>query len=247
MADTPTKRRAGRPRTRVLSVDQIVDAAFELARTSGPDGFSMAALARSLSVQPPALYHYFGNRDEVIRAMRGRLAERIDTDGFADPGTPLADAVLRWASTYRDAFAAFPSGSTLLATTPIDGQQRSVDNYEVITRRLLAEGWAEADVVDTIVAFESFIIGSALDAVAPADIMHPGDAAATAPTYAAAEARRTHEATARGIRPADRSFELGLRAMLAGLTPGSAGAEPTDEETSTAGGRSEPSGGARRR
>ncbi|KQM83138.1 TetR/AcrR family transcriptional regulator [Agromyces sp. Leaf222] len=224
MAETPTKRTAGRPRTRVLSVDQIVDAAFELARTAGTDGFTMAALARSLSVQPPALYHYFGSRDEVIRAMRGRLAERIDTSGFTDREVALAEAVLRWARTYRDAFAAFPSGSTLLATTSIDGQQRSVDNYEAITVRLLAEGWPEGDVVDTIVAFESFIIGSALDAVAPVDIMSPGDAAASAPAYTAAEARRAHDAAARGIRPTDRSFELGLRAMLAGLTPGSADA-----------------------
>lgn len=217
MAESPTKRTAGRPRTRLLSVDQIVDAAFDLARTAGPDGFSMAALARSLSVQPPALYHYFGSRDEVIRAMRGRLAERIDTSGFANADVPLGEAVLRWGRSYRDVFAAFPSGIALLATTPIDGQQRSVDNYEAITRRLLAEGWAEADVVDTIVAFESFIIGSALDALAPADIMSPGDAAATAPAYAAAEARRFDDAAARGIRPTDRSFEFGLRAMLEGL------------------------------
>ncbi|ANJ26633.1 TetR/AcrR family transcriptional regulator [Agromyces aureus] len=234
MAETPTKRTAGRPRTRVLSVDQIVDAAFDLARTAGTDGFTMAALARSLSVQPPALYHYFGSRDEVIRAMRGRLAERIDTSGFTDREVPLAEAVLRWARTYRDAFAAFPSGSTLLATTSIDGQQRSVDNYEAITVRLLAEGWVEGDVVDTIVAFESFIIGSSLDALAPADIMSPGDAAATAPAFAAAEALRARESAARGIRPTDRSFELGLRAMLAGLRPSSAREAPTGPTDSTA-------------
>ncbi|MGI9823930.1 TetR/AcrR family transcriptional regulator [Agromyces sp. Marseille-Q5079] len=219
MAETPTKRTAGRPRTRVLSGDQIVDAAFDLARTAGPDGFSMAALARSLSVQPPALYHYFGGKDEVIRAMRGRLADRIDTTGFADIDLPLAEAVVRWSRSYRDVFAAFPSGITLLATTPVDGQQRSVDNYEIITTRLLAEGWAEHDVVDTIVAFESFFIGSALDALAPADIMSPGSAAATAPNFAAAEARRGEDAAARGIRPTDRSFELGVRGLLAGLSP----------------------------
>ncbi|GAA1949414.1 TetR/AcrR family transcriptional regulator [Agromyces allii] len=235
MAETPTKRSAGRPRTRVLSVDQIVDAAFELARTAGPDGFTMAALARSLSVQPPALYHYFGGKGEVIRAMRGRLAGPIDTDGFADPDVPLDEAVSRWGRTYRDVFAAFPSGITLLATTPVDGQQGSVDNYEAISRRLIDEGWAERDVVDTIVAFESFIIGSSLDALAPADIMSPGDAAATAPVFAAAEALRARETAARGIRPTDRSFDLGLRAMLAGLRPAPAPEEPTSPSGSTVG------------
>lgn len=215
MADT--SRRAGRPRTRVLSSEQIVAAAFELARTAGPEGFTMTALARSLAVHPPALYHYFAGKADVVRAMRGALAEQLDVSGFADESMPLDAAVLRWASSYRDVTAAHPAGIELLATTPIDGQERSVANYETIVRRFIAEGCPELEAVDALVAFEALILGSALDAVAPDDIMAPGEAGAGAPVFAAAERARASAAEAEGIRPTDRSFELGVRALLAGL------------------------------
>ncbi|UOQ88725.1 TetR/AcrR family transcriptional regulator [Agromyces endophyticus] len=217
MSPTPTKRTAGRPRTPVLSAEQIVDAAFALAKTAGPEGFTMAALARSLSVHPPALYHYFRGKADVVRAMRGRIAELLDVAGFDDASTPLDEAVLRWARSYRDAFAANPAGIALLATTAIDGQTRSVANYETIVARLLREGWRADRAVDALVALESFIIGSALDSLAPADIMSPGDAAPSAPHFSRAEARRAADAAARGIPAADRTFELGVAALVAGL------------------------------
>lgn len=210
-------RRAGRPRTRVLSAEQIVDAAFELARTAGPDGFTMTALARSLEVRPPALYHYFGGKADVVRAMRGALAEQLDVSGFTDDAVPLDTAVVRWARSYRDVTAAHPAGIELLATTPIDGQERSVQNYDAIVRRFIAEGCPEDEAVDALVTFEALIIGSALDAAAPDDIMAPGDAGAGSPVFAAAEAARSAGASAEGIRPTDRSFALGVRALLSGL------------------------------
>ncbi|WP_040423810.1 TetR/AcrR family transcriptional regulator [Agromyces subbeticus] len=217
MSPSPAKRGAGRPRTPVLSAEQIVDAAFALARTAGPDGFTMAALARSLSVHPPALYHYFAGKADVVRAMRGRVAGLLDVSGFDTPEIALTDAVLRWAHSYRSAFATHPAAIALLATTAIDGQERSVANYESITRRFVREGWPVGGAVDAIVALESFIIGSALDAIAPADIMSPGTAARLAPEFSRAEALRSVKAAARGIHPADRSFELGLAALVGGL------------------------------
>jgi AcrR family transcriptional regulator len=201
----------------VLSSEQIVAAAFELARTAGPDGFTMTALARSLSVHPPALYHYFAGKADVVRAMRGALAEQLDVSGFSDEAVSLAEAVARWARSYRDVTAAHPAGIQLLATTPIDGQERSVANYDAIVRRFIAEGCPETDAVDALVTFEALILGSALDAVAPDDIMAPGEAGTRAPIFAAAERARTEAAAARGIRPTDRSFALGIEALLAGL------------------------------
>ncbi len=115
-------RTAGRPRISVLNAEQIIDAAFDLVRTAGPTGFTMAGLARSLSVQPPALYHYFAGKDEVVRAMRGRIADMIDVSGFTaesseQPAITFTEAVLRWAHSYRQAFLSYPAGIALLATT----------------------------------------------------------------------------------------------------------------------------------
>lgn len=215
-------RGAGRPRTRLLSAEQIIDTAFDLVRAQGPDGFTMAGLARALSVQPPALYHYFGGKDEVVRAMRARVADMIDVSGFsADaagrPAAPLAEAVLRWAHSYREAFLHYPAGIALLATTAIDGQERSVANYEAMTVGFLREGWPEEAIVDAIVVLESFILGSALDALAPEDIMSPGSSATDAPRFARAEALRVQNAAERGIRATDHAFAIGVSALLHGL------------------------------
>ncbi|WP_165397341.1 TetR/AcrR family transcriptional regulator [Microterricola gilva] len=215
-------RSAGRPRISVLSAEQIIDAAFDLVRTAGPSGFTMAGLARALSVQPPALYHYFAGKDEVVRAMRGRIADMIDVSGFTagpaerSPGA-FSDAVLRWAHSYREAFLSYPAGIALLATTAIDGQERSVANYEAMTVAFLGDGWPEAMIVDAIVVMESYILGSALDALAPEDIMSPGASAAGAPHFARAEGLRTRNAAERGIRTSDQAFSLGIGALLTGL------------------------------
>ncbi|GAB3120202.1 TetR/AcrR family transcriptional regulator C-terminal domain-containing protein [Glaciibacter psychrotolerans] len=208
-------RKAGRPKTSVLNPDQIVDAAFEVVHEAGPDGFTLTRLAAKLSVKPPALYHYFANKDAVIKAMRGRLASLNDVTGFARGSWDTA--IFPWARSYRAAMLAFPASIALLATRPIDGEEESVANYETISASFLAAGWPEHEVVTILVALESFAIGSALDALAPDDNMSPGAFAADAPIFAAAEQARRDHAANRCTSVADASFELGLALMVAGL------------------------------
>jgi AcrR family transcriptional regulator len=209
------RRRAGRPATSVLSGDQIVDAAFDVVREVGADSFTLTRLAAKLSVKPPALYHYFANKDAVIKAMRGRLATLLDVSGFASETWDAA--LVPWARSYRAAMLAFPASIALLATMPIDGEEASVANYETISTSLLLAGWPEHEIVTIVVALESFAIGSALDALAPADNMSPGAFASDAPNFAAAElSRRDHAAEKQGS-VADASFELGLSALINGL------------------------------
>ncbi|MGO4102730.1 TetR family transcriptional regulator [Leifsonia sp. YAF41] len=208
-------RRAGRPKTALLSTEQIVDAAFDVVREAGPDGFTLTRLAANLGVKTPALYHYFANKDAVIKAMRSRLASQLDVTGF------IADswdaAIIPWARSYRAAMLSFPASIDLLATMPIDGESESVSNYETISTSFLAAGWPEHEIVTILVALESFAIGSALDALAPADNMSPGALAAAAPVFAAAEQSRRVRAAGRQISVADASFELGLEVFVAGL------------------------------
>lgn len=208
-------RRAGRPRNAVLSTDQIVDSAFDVVRENGPDGFTLTRLAAKLGVKPPAIYHYFANKDAVIKAMRSRLASRNDVTGFVSGSWD--SAIFPWARSYRAAMLAFPTSIALLATMPIDGEKESVANYETISTSFLQAGWPEHEVVTILVALESFAIGSALDALAPFDNMSPGALAASAPVFAAAEQARRDAAAARQVSVADASFELGLSVMVAGL------------------------------
>ncbi len=208
---TKQQRSAGRPSATVLTEDKILRAALRVAGSRGPAQFTMTALASALGVRTSALYHHYANRDAVIRAMRARigaLTELAPLD-HADP----VEALFGWGVSYREAMLTAPGAIVLLATLPIDADRESFLQYEAVTDRLLAAGWPPSKTLDTIVALESFIIGSALDALAPTDNMSPGELAEDFPRYAEAERLRASA----GDDPARETFRIGLRALITGL------------------------------
>ncbi|MEW3929469.1 helix-turn-helix domain-containing protein, partial [Pseudomonas aeruginosa] len=83
-----------------LTRERILDVAFELADKRGGD-FSVAAIARSLGVQPPAIYNYFANKTDIIAGMRGEIGRRIDSSVFER--LPWHEAMLPWARSYLEA------------------------------------------------------------------------------------------------------------------------------------------------
>ncbi len=101
--------------------------------------------------------------------MRGQVSRALVSPVLHE--MPVEDALLTWAHSYRDAAIAAPEAMVMLATSPIDADEGSFADYEQIARLLAADGWPTDTIVDAIVALESFIIGSALDALAPADNM----------------------------------------------------------------------------
>jgi len=214
-------RRAGRPKRSVLDRELIVRTAFDVLRRTGPEDFTMAALAGELGVKTPALYHHVGNKTEVLSSMRELITFGIDHSGF---GTlPWLEATRQWARSYRTAFAAHPHAIALLATTPVTGANPTLSMYEEVTKGFLAEGWPEELAVSAIVALESFILGSALDAVAPADIFDTGDFAAQVPVFTQALAVRQRflgrdDDVSYAAAAADQAFDLGLDALLTGLS-----------------------------
>ncbi|MDR6971935.1 TetR/AcrR family transcriptional regulator C-terminal domain-containing protein [Leifsonia shinshuensis] len=206
-------RRAGRPRTTVLTRDLIAHAALGLLDESGAEGFTMARLAQALRVRPSALYNHVDGKEDVIAAVRELVSDRIDVSAFASQ--PWDAAMIAWAHSYRVAFAAHPPTIALLATLPLTGALRTMHMYDTVVTAMVRAGWPEPEVLPTIVAVESFILGSALDAIAPADMFDPSGAEEEVPAFAAAY-------RARGVGlgatpPADAAFEVGLTALVEGL------------------------------
>ncbi|MFI8414440.1 TetR/AcrR family transcriptional regulator C-terminal domain-containing protein [Paeniglutamicibacter gangotriensis] len=209
--DSSEMRRAGRPRSSVLDREKILRAALRLLNSVGPERFSMAALAGELGVKPPALYHYVKNKQALLVGMREVVSVSIDVSGFGI--LPWKEAVGQWARSYRDAFAAHPNAIALLATEPIAGATNTLAMYECAVQGFLAAGWEPGRVMSDIVALESFILGSALDVVAPDDMFDPGEDAAQVPGFVKVlAAQRSLD----GSR-ADRAFDVGLGIMLDGL------------------------------
>lgn len=217
---TEAPRTAGRPRTAVLSRERILEAAFKLADVRGAD-FTLAALARNLDVRPSALHHYFANKDQLIAGMRGQLTSRIGDHGFDT--LPWHVAILPWARTYLLTIGAHPGIIAALATLPVDDEVESIIDYERIASAMVRDGFPEHRIVPAIVAIESFIIGSALDSLAPEDNLRPVENATLAPHLTSAEHAARAYAETRNHSTVTETFEYGLAALVAGLRAVEAG------------------------
>src|SRR3954447_21829659 len=91
--------KVGRPSEGVLTRDLILLTALKVLNRTGPDKFTMAALAAELGVQPPALYHHVGGRSDILAGMREYVTDGIDSSVF---GTlPWHEAVVAWARSCR--------------------------------------------------------------------------------------------------------------------------------------------------
>ncbi|WP_172802266.1 TetR/AcrR family transcriptional regulator [Agrococcus jejuensis] len=198
-----------------MTQERIIDAAFGVLADRDADEFTMSRLAERLGVRPSALYNHVHNRQALVNLLRRSIAAEIDSSAFED--RPWDEAIEPWARSYREVFARHPQVVALLATVAMDGNETSLHLYEPIVLGFQRGGWETADIVPVIVALESFIIGSSLDVIADPENMSPGANAALAPAFSAAVRARDDADAASGVSHADRAFELGLAAMVAGL------------------------------
>ena len=208
-----TARSAGRPRQAVLSRDLIMRTGRRLLDERGEQGAGIRDIAAELGVRPSALYNHIGGQDDLTGGIRELVSDRIDVSGFAE--LDWAAAVRHWARSYRGAFAAHPPTIAILAVRPLVPFSRTSRMYDAVCRGFAEAGWPESETLSAIVALESFILGCALDDTAPNDMLDPGDDAQN-PDFCAAYTARSEALGDR--RNAEAAFELGLEAMIVGLT-----------------------------
>ncbi|MEU3555856.1 TetR/AcrR family transcriptional regulator [Streptomyces fragilis] len=207
MTSSEQPRRRGRPTAPLLSQEKITSAAVELIELRGYSALTMAALARQLGVAPSALYNHVSNKHQLLRWIQDHVNREIDCSDFEV--RPWDAALEAWAHSYRDAYARHSLLVPVIAVTPIAGSPHTVAMYEKVAAGLRAGGWPDDQVMDVVVAVESFVLGSALDAAAPDDIFDvPAD---QAPVLARVVGARVGRDAARA------AFDLGLATVLAGL------------------------------
>ena len=199
-----------------LNRERLVDAAIDLVGDEGAEALSMRTLAARVDRQVSSLYNHVSGRAELIEHMRARIVAKIDVGRFAQARSsahevPWDEALESWARSYLRAFAAHPALIRLLATTSI----RDVSTYEMydaVVSGLRRGGWPESQTVAVMRTVEAHVLGSALDILAPDDLLTRDSAderlsavhAALDPRYAASSS-------------AEAAFELGLSAIIEGL------------------------------
>ena len=79
------RRRPGRPAQSAVSAEAIVKEALTLLEERGITGVSMRAIAQRLSVDPMSLYHYFPDKEALLRE-----AAAVAYAGFEAPASRSA-------------------------------------------------------------------------------------------------------------------------------------------------------------
>jgi AcrR family transcriptional regulator len=117
-----------RDRVRAATTGEIKDTARRILVAKGPDAVSLRAIAGEMGMTAPALYRYFGSREDLLRGVCGDIFSEIASDiraaaiqaGEASGGDVTAKLIAacrefrRWALAHREEFG-------LLFGTPLPG------------------------------------------------------------------------------------------------------------------------------
>jgi len=107
-----------RDRVRAATTDEIKETARRILVAEGPEAVSLREIARQMGMTAPALYRYFGSREDLIRHVVGDIFSEIADDiraaameaGQASGGDVTAKLIAacrqfrRWALTHREEF-----------------------------------------------------------------------------------------------------------------------------------------------
>lgn len=228
MSQDDRARGRGRPLSPVLTQRKIASAAVTLIQGRGYRALTMSALAEQLGVSASALYNHVGSKRDIMILIQDRVNQDIDCSAFESE--PWDVALDRWARSYRGVYIRNIPLIPVMAVLPVANSPHTLRMYEKVATGLTRAGWPEPWVVNTIVAVESLVFGSAYDAVAPENIFDPGELSDIAPVFSAAVAHRDllldsvpgddaadAPEVPRAPSPADVAFDVGLRSLLAGF------------------------------
>jgi AcrR family transcriptional regulator len=214
----------------------ILDGAVVLIERDGPGALSMRRLGSALGVEGMAIYHHFDSRDDLLNAIGDRLLEPLHE---LDLGDDWRQACRRFATALRDVAVAQPATFQLLGLQPFN-TPASLQPVERLLGLLVDHGFTPAQALAIYRATVSYARGYAL-------------AEATGFTVDAARpsGRRLLAALPREDFPIlggraqelarlgpDAAYEVGLRALLAGLADPESGKRSPQSSSSDRGGRS---------
>jgi AcrR family transcriptional regulator len=135
MFDSPTRNR--RAERHEATKAEILEAAWELARTEGLAALSLRDVARRVGMQAPSLYSYFDSKHAIYDAMfaEGNLELRERVPG-ARPGEDALQAIRRRAKAYIEFATADPARYQLLFQRMIPGFKPSDESYAIAVENL---------------------------------------------------------------------------------------------------------------
>lgn len=198
-----------RPRTPLLSRRGIAEAALAIIDEDGLAALSMRRLARRLGVEAGSLYHHVDSREALLDEVIALVNDEIDLSPLSEYDD-WREALAAFARSYHRAFAAHPEMVAVAMRRPVQTPP-ALALFDRECALLLDAGWDPVRAGAIMASLDHLVLGSALETFAAGFDRPAGDYAEEHPLLARVLAE-SDQATL-----ATRSFELGLRAFLAGL------------------------------
>ena len=141
----------------------VVTAALALLNREGIDGLTLRSLARDLSVQAPALYWHFKNKQELLDEM----ATQVFREGFEQLGIPPGD--LRWqdwcrqlASAERNLLLRYRDGARMFSGTYLTDPTMYAP-MEASLHKLTADGFSLASALNAMSTIHCYVVGFTIE------------------------------------------------------------------------------------
>lgn len=115
-----------RERLRAETVLEIQSTARKLLVAEGWEGLSLRAIARAMGMSAPALYRYYGSREELVAALVAALKVEMTEalERARDNAPNLGSKLLETSRAFRAWAVAHPAEFTLIFASPVIGLDR---------------------------------------------------------------------------------------------------------------------------
>lgn len=148
-------------RTRVLTLDRLLDAALTLADRAGLESVTMRALAAELGgVTPMALYTYVADKEALLDAMRDHVFARIAPAPAPAPPVDWAETLEAIARGIHRVLREHPAWLPLVTRGGLP--PRALDFVDRLASAMLAAGIALDAIVRAYMTVVSYAVGSVL-------------------------------------------------------------------------------------
>jgi AcrR family transcriptional regulator len=155
MSDVAEEPLSRRDRVRADTVREIKQTARRVLVEQGGDGFALRAIAREMGMTAPALYRYFGSREELVEHVVADLYDELCAHleaarDAAEPATPAIQllacsrAFRRWATTHHPEFGLLfgSAGDGVVPADPSAGEgpaRAAAERFGAVFAALIAQ------------------------------------------------------------------------------------------------------------
>jgi AcrR family transcriptional regulator len=157
-ADTRRRRERGS-----ISVDEILNGAFEVATEVSIDNLSMPLLAKHLDVGVTSIYWYFRRKDDLLNAMTDRALERYEFTMPSIDASNWRESLRNHAQTMRKEFQSNPILCDLILIRgrfSVQAAHGALQKIEHPVAALVEAGLTPEQALDTLAAIAVHTRGS---------------------------------------------------------------------------------------